>query len=257
MLLAVALLVLAVVIAWIVDLQLHSSRVVRNVKVAGVAVGGFDRAELTAAVDTGRRSRGARHRDGAHVGQGVQRARPALRLDVGRPVTVERALDVGHEGALPARVWHWVRGFFSPQRVSVDAHVDRTATYLAALDRDNGPRRRPVEPSIAVKDERIVAVRGRPGRGVDSAAIVAAMPDAATRGLPLEVTAGRRPVPPRFTLADAERVAAEAETLAGRPLGVTAGKARATLAPAVMRLWIARHPRLRPPRGDHRPAAGS
>ena len=39
---AIALLALAVVIAWIVDLQLHSSRVLRNVKVAGVAVGGLD-----------------------------------------------------------------------------------------------------------------------------------------------------------------------------------------------------------------------
>ena len=162
----------------------------------------------------------------------------ALRLDVRGPVTVERALDVGHKGALPARVWHWVRSFFSPQRVPVAVHVDRTATYLAALDRDNGPRRRPVEPSIAVKDGRIVAVRGRAGRGVDSAAIEAAMPDAATRGLPLEVTAGRRAVPPRFALADAERVAAEAETLAARPLAVTAGKAKATLAPAIMRPWM-------------------
>src|SRR5439155_622887 len=83
----------------------------------------------------------------------------------------------------------------------VDVRVDRTATYLVALDRDKGPRRRPVEPSIAVKEGRIVAVRGRAGRGVDSAALVSAMPDAATRGVPLEVAAGRRAVPPRFDLA--------------------------------------------------------
>ena len=235
---AVALLALSVVIAWIVDLQLHSSRVVRNVKVAGVAVGGFDRAELTAAVE-----RVAVREEHATVrvrASGKEFTVPAgaLRLDVQSPVTVERALDAGHTGALPARVWHWVRSFFSPQRVPVSVRVDRTATYLATLDRDNGPRRRPVEPSIAMKDGRIAAVRGRPGRGVDSAAIVAAMPDAATRGLPLEVTAGRRAVPPRFGLADAERVAAEAETLAGRPLGVTAGKAKATLTPAIMRPWM-------------------
>lgn len=235
---AVALLALAVVVAWIVDLHVHSSRVVRNVKVAGVAVGGFDRAELTAAVEgVAAREEHATVRVRVSGRQFTVPAR-ALRLDVRGPVTVERALDVGHKGALPARVWHWVRSFFSPQRVPVAVHVDRTATYLAALDRDNGPRRRPVEPSIAVKDGRIVAVRGRAGRGVDSAAIEAAMPDAATRGLPLEVTAGRRAVPPRFALADAERVAAEAETLAARPLGVAAGKARATLAPAVMRPWM-------------------
>ena len=162
----------------------------------------------------------------------------ALRLEVRRPATVEHALDTGRTGALPVRVWHWATSFFSPQRVPVDVRVDRTATYLVALDRDKGPRRRPVEPSIAVKEGRIVAVRGRAGRGVDSAALVSAMPDAATRGVPLEVAAGRRAVPPRFDLADARRVAAEAETLAGRPLGVTAGKAKATLTPAIMRPWM-------------------
>jgi len=235
---AIALLALAVVIAWIVDLQLHSSRVLRNVKVAGVAVGGFDRAELTAAVDrVATREEHATVRVRTPGNQFTVPAR-ALRLEVRRPATVEHALDTGRTGAFPARVWHWATSFFSPQRVPVDVRVDRTATYLVALDRDKGPRRRPVEPSIAVKEGRIVAVRGRAGRGVDSAALVSAMPDAATRGVPLEVAAGRRAVPPRFDLADARRVAAEAETLAGRPLGVTAGKAKATLTPAIMRPWM-------------------
>jgi vancomycin resistance protein YoaR len=157
---------------------------------------------------------------------------------VHRPVTVDHALDAGRTGVLPARVWHWVTSFFSPHRVPVAAGVDRAATYLAALARDNGPRRQPVEPSIALADGHIVAVPGRAGRGVDSAAIVAAMPDAATRGLPLDVTVGRSSVPPRFSLADAERVAAEAEARAGRPLTVTAGRAAGTLTPAIMRPWM-------------------
>ena len=235
---AAALVALAVVVAWIVDLQLHSSRVVRNVKVAGVAVGGFDRAQLTAAV-----GRVADREEQATVrvrtsGRAFTVPADALRLEVSRPETVERALDAGRTGALPARVWQWATSFFSPREVRVAAGVDRTATYLAALERDNGPRRQPVEPSIAVEDGRIVAVPGRAGRGVDSAAIVAAVPDAATRGLPLEVTVGRTSVPPRFTLADAERVAAEAEALAGRPLAVTAGKAAGTLTPEMMRPWM-------------------
>ena len=144
---AIALLALAVVIAWIVDLQLHSSRVLRNVKVAGVAVGGFDRAELTAAVD-----RVATREEHATVrvrtpGNQITMPARALRLEVRRPATVEHALDTGRTGALPVRVWHWATSFFSPQRVPVDVRVDRTATYLVALDRDKGPRRRPVEPS--------------------------------------------------------------------------------------------------------------
>ena len=112
-------------------------------------------------------------------------------------------------GALPARIWHWFTGFFSPRRVPVAIEVDRTATYLAAIDRDPGPRTRPIEPSIAVDDDRIVAVHGRTGHGVDSEAIVAAMSDAATHGLPLDVTVGRGQVPTRFSLVDAERVAAK------------------------------------------------
>lgn len=229
---------LAVVVAWIVDLQVHSNRVVRNTEVGGIAVGGLDRAAVSAVVDRVARDE---ERATVHVhtsGKGFTVPAAALRFGVRRPVTVEDALDQGRTGAFPARVWHWVRGFFSPKRVPVAVDIDRTATYLATLDRDPGPRTRPIEPSIAVDDDRIVAVRGRAGRGVDSKAIVGAMGDAATRGLPLEVTVARGTVPTRFSLADATRVASEAEALADSPLDVTAGKATGTLTPEMLRSWM-------------------
>ena len=235
---AAALLVLAGVIAWVVDLQVHSGRVLRNVNVAGVAVGGLDRAELTTAVE-----RVATRQERADVTVRASGGRftvpaDALRYRVRRSATIDNALDAGRTGALPARVWHWVTSFVSPHRVRVAAAVDRGATYLVTLDRDKGPRRSPVEPSIALKDGRMVAVPGRAGHGVDSAAIVGAMPDAATRGLPLEVNVRRSAIPPRFTLADAERAAADAETLTARPLRVIAGKANGTLTTAMMRPWM-------------------
>jgi vancomycin resistance protein YoaR len=97
---------------------------------------------------------------------------------------------------------------------------------------------RPVEPSIELRGGRIVAAAGRSGRGIGGDSIVAALPDAATRGLPLEVTVDRTTVPTRFTLVDARKLADEADALAARPLDVRAGEATATVAPATIRAWM-------------------
>jgi vancomycin resistance protein YoaR len=233
-----AVLTLAVVLAWIVDLQVHAGEVVRNTEVAGIAVGGLDRTELTAAV-----ARVAAAEEGATLtvrapGGGFDVPAEKVGLRVRRPVTVENAIDVGRTGNPVARIWNWAKGFFSPHRAPVAVDVDETATYLAALDLDEGPVQHPVEPSIRADGDGIVAVEGRSGRGLDGADIVAALPHAATRGLPLAVTIERTSVPTRFTVEDAGRIAAQAASLIDRPLDVRAGDATTSLTPEIMRPWM-------------------
>ena len=142
----------------------------------------------------GRRRRGAGHRDGARVGQGFHGAgHTRLRLEVRRPVTVENALDAGRTGSFPLAVWHWAKGFFSPQRASGRGRRrPRPRPTWPRSTATTARGRQPVEPSIAVEGRaHRRGARPTPDAGVDSDAIVAAMPDAATRGLPLEVTVGR------------------------------------------------------------------
>ena len=235
---AAGLLMLAVVVAWIVDLQVHGGEVVRNTEVAGIAVGGLDRAELTAAV-----ARAAAGEEGATLsvrapGNGFDVPAEKIGLQVRQPITVENALDVGRTGNPVARIWNWAKGFFSPQRAAVAVDVDETATYLAALELDKGPGQLPVEPSIRAEGDSIVAVEGRLGRGLNGANIVAALPHAATVGLPLEVSIERTAIPTLFTVADAERIAAEAASLIDGPLDVRAGDVTATLTPEIMRPWM-------------------
>ena len=79
---------LAVVVAWIVDLQVHANRVVRNTEVGGIAVGGLDRAAVSAVVDRVARDE---ERATVHVhtsGKGFTVPAAALRFGVRRPVTV-------------------------------------------------------------------------------------------------------------------------------------------------------------------------
>jgi vancomycin resistance protein YoaR len=238
LLIAVGAVALAIVAAWIVDMQIHAGEVARNTDVAGLAVGGLDRAQLTATVD-----RAAERLERAVVtvhapGTGFDVPAERLGLKVRRPVTVENALDVGRTGNPVARIWSWAKSFFSPQRADVAVDADATATYLVALELDKGPGQAPVEPSIRVDGDEIVAVEGRAGRGINGANIVAGLPGAATRGLPLEVTVERTTVPALFTVADAERAATEAASLVDASLDVRADEVTATLTPEVMRRWL-------------------
>jgi len=99
-------------------------------------------------------------------------------------------------------------------------------------------RKPPVEPNIALKDGLLVAVAGTPGRGIDPANVVGALRSGAGQRLPLQVSVPRREVPPRYTIADAERLAAEAETLAVDELPVVIEGNAATVPAATVRTWL-------------------
>ena len=198
-----------------------------------------------------RRSRGARHLSGADAGQPVHR--PAVALQGAPPGDGQARARRGRTGrAAGSRLALGDELLLAP--TGGRGSRRRPQRLSGSLARDNGPRRRPESGALGVIC----------GQRTGASWPCAAAPDAASMAPPAlwrlamparrravcrsGAAAGRRAVPPRFTLADAERVAAEAETLAGRSLGVTAGKARGTLTPAIMRPWMRAYPSgLRPP----------
>ncbi|MEO7836577.1 MAG: VanW family protein, partial [Acidimicrobiales bacterium] len=164
-----------------------------------------------------------------------------LRLSLGQNATVQAALDVGRGGPAPRRFAGWVtsvvRSRPSPLRISVDpASVYRV---VSARDTTRVPA---TEPGIRVEDGRLVPVEGKPGKGIDAAKVIAALPDAAAEDLPVVVRAERGPVPPRYTMADAAEIARQGEQLATRPLVVTVDDDRAEVSVAMLRSWLRTEP---------------
>jgi vancomycin resistance protein YoaR len=236
--LALAGLALAIVAAlWAVDTKVSEDTVGRKVTLGGQSVAGMDRQELEAAVA----DLGGRYRDAAVVVEapdgGFEATAPELGLSVDQARTAADAMGVGRSGNIAARMFGWAKGFLAERPAPVRIEVDQAAMERIVRERD--PKRTPpVEPSITVKDDKVVAKPGEPGRGISAPSVLAALRAAGPRGLPLRISVDRDSVPPRFPIDDARRLAERAEALAAGGLPVTAGPATATVPPEVVRTWF-------------------
>ena len=203
-----------VAVAWGVDsYYLNDDRVGRNVTLAGRPIGGMKQPALAEAV-----RRLAGEYTAAPVAIGSARGPfEASASDLGLAISEERteaaALDVGRDGFVTSQIWSWARGLVVDRPSPVVVSVDRQAVERVVLERD--PHRiEPVEPSIEVRDDRVAPVEGTPGEGIPADALVDAVSRMAPEGLPFTVEVTRAPVPPKFGLEEAQRLADEGERLA-------------------------------------------
>lgn len=229
--------VVAVCAAWGVDSYLNRDRVGRNVTLAGRAIGGMKQPALAEAVAKLAAEYTAAPVTISSGGASFEAGAVDLGLSLQQPGTEAAAMAVGREGFVASRIWSWARGLVvsRPSRLVVD--VDHAAVGRVVVERD--PKRvPPVEPTIAVRDDRIVAVQGVPGDGIPPESLAAALSTMAPEGLPFSVDVKRAPVPPRFAMADAERLAGEAEQLAASGLAVSAAGTTATVPPPTIRSWL-------------------
>ncbi|MDQ3896839.1 MAG: VanW family protein [Actinomycetota bacterium] len=240
--LAVAAVGVAVVVAlWAVDTNASRGRVGRNVTLGGRPIAGMRPAEVGAAVaELAGRYREADVEVEAPDG-GFRATAPELGLSVVEATTAADAMNVGRTGNVAARILGWARGFVAERTAPVRITVDEKAMARIVAERD--PRRTaPVEPSLTVKDDKVVPKAGEPGRGISPPSVLAALQQAGPEGLPLRVSVDRDALPPRFPLAEAKRLADRAEQLSGSGLRVTAGGATATVPASVVRGWFKTQP---------------
>jgi vancomycin resistance protein YoaR len=227
----------AVVAAWVVDSRAHRDAVLPNVTLAGRRVRGMSRDELTAVVRA-TAAEVARSSVAVHSpGGGFRAGAPELGLAVAEGRTVDEVLREGRVGAAPRRLWTWARSFLSAVKVPVAMDVDRSRLDAVVAQRDPS-RTPPVEPSLTVRDGRLDGVAGKNGRGVDPAALAERLRHAKPTAGTLVVSLGTASIPPRFTEADADRVAAEGEQLVAGGLRVAAGGTVADVPAATLRSWL-------------------
>ena len=232
----------AIVVAYTIDTSRSDGKVARNVELAGRDIGGLTRQQVVdrvaALADT---YAGSEVRIDAPEGDFSVPA-PDLGLTVTDGATVESAFRAGRTGAILPRIADWVGSFFGPRQADVKVAVAPGAVYKTVPERDPGPKTPVTEPTIKVEGGKIVAVEGKPGRGIDPADVIDKLPKAARRGVPVRVRVDRGEVEPRFDKDDAAELVDEANELVRTALPVKAGNAEASVPAATLRTWLRANP---------------
>ena len=225
-------------IAWALDMRAHNGEVARHVVLGGVDVSGLTQPEVAAVVgDLARRYETAEIEVDAPNGD-VSFTASDVGLEVDVEATLGDVLATGRDGSAMGNLASWVNGYRNDREAQVHVKVDEGAVYEVIDERDEGPREPAVEPTVRLEDTTFVAVEGKPGKGIDPADVIAALPTAAASGLPVRVEVPRGRVEPRFTLADAKALAERAGPLTSHSIELKAGSASATVKVAQLRGWV-------------------
>lgn len=230
--------VLVVTLAWVIDLRMNSDRVVRNVGLGGTRVGGLTR-EGTAEVAKVLAARALQGEVSVRSRTGSFRFTPGeVRLAVDAETTADECLRYGRSGNPVALALRWALSPLWARHCPVALQLDPSALYRIVDERDPGPRRPAIEPSIRARGTEVVAVHGRPGRGIDAGAVLRALPGAVARGVPVSVRVGRGAVAPRHRIEEARSLALDAEGMTDSALAVGAGLAKGEVAPSELKRWL-------------------
>jgi vancomycin resistance protein YoaR len=225
---------------WSIDRAMSSGEVPRNVRLAGIDVGGDLPEALDVAVDAAAdRVESAEIVIHTPTGEARMTATDAG-LTVDREATRRAALAVDRQGTLPLRPWRWAVSFLSPRTTPVIAEIDEATLGPVLAELDPTDRKEPVEPNLALDDERqIVLDPPRLGHGLSSALVAAELERAARAGTPaIEIDAEPVVLQPKFDAADAVPLVEEARALVRRPLTVVAGGTEVALQPGDAAPWL-------------------
>ncbi|MSP23991.1 MAG: hypothetical protein EXR75_02280 [Myxococcales bacterium] len=169
--LSVLLVVLALpLLACLVDLVRHRGLVMRGVRVGSVDVGGFDSAQLRAALDT-LNERLRTEAISVVVGQARGSLDPiALGLALDRDATEARALSAGRDRGVVGNVLDWAGRLLHPTAVVVAVSIDaaRTESELSGLE-GTTITQPPFEGAVVARAGVLEAELPRPGLAIDRA----------------------------------------------------------------------------------------
>ena len=239
---AVAALGLALAVLFTLDQRAHAGRVARNVTLQHVGVGGLTPDELRTRVDdlvqTATTTEMMVSVSGGSGGVDSFRASAEeFGFAVEPERTVAAVLRAGGQRNLATRFLSWLLSPIRPRDGGVAVRADHDRLYALVSERDTG-RVPSVEPTIRGDESGVEVVPGRPGRGIDAAEVIRALPGAARRAFPLQVAVTRGEVAPRYSLSQAREAAQRAKGWTDAPVEARAGGETRTLPVADVRTWL-------------------
>ncbi|MFP5320231.1 MAG: VanW family protein [Acidimicrobiia bacterium] len=231
--------VLVVVAAWAIDTGASEGQVLRNVTVAGRAVGGMDANDLVEQLEAIGDDLADRPVEITTPDATYETTAGALGLGIDQRATADAALDEGRSDPLPLRPVTWLAGFVSPRSVEVRYEVDPDAARTTIRELEGDTLVAPQEPTIeSVDGDPFVVVPGQPGSGIDPEVLARALRAAAddtAMDEPVTVSVRPSPLSPRIDDATAEQAAALANERTSSTLSITAGDRTIELVPRELR----------------------
>ena len=241
------LVVVLLVAAWGVAAHARGDDVARNVRLAGHDVGGMDATSLAHLVDQfadDERTTPIHITTNEH--HDYDTTASALGLAVDKDATAHAVLSFDRSGFAPLRPFQWAASFVTPRTVSLRFTVEAKTLEAALPDLEGENRTAATEPSIGSPSPGAITVSGgKPGHGIDAAALARALIAAAPHhapGTPFEVTVDEAPIPPTFTDAQAQTVANEATRLARQQLTLTIDGTTKVLDVPTVAMWFRAEP---------------
>lgn len=235
-------LLLLTVAAWALDTGAASGKVLRNVEMAGVDIGGLRSGELLERVEAMNEAMGDRQVliETPEVAYGTTAREIGLSIDA--IATAEAALDEGRVSVLPLRPVSWVAGFLQARQVDVRYQVDTEQARSTLRRLEGDALASPVEPTItSVDGGPFRAVPGKAGTGIDPETLSVALA-AAARTTPFDeavtVRIQQSALDPRLDDSVAEAAAVSANELTDTTLSITAADRTVQLVPRELRSLV-------------------
>ncbi len=230
------------VAVFVLDQANHKDKVSRHITLAGERIGGLNQTELRSTVE----KLATRYQDTSVVVGDKESTfsvpAKAVSLTLDKASTLDTALRTGKDGNAIGRFGWWLSGFMSANKSRVQINFDDSKLRDAIARGDQGPRSAAVEPSFVLDHNRLIAVDGANGNGIDVEDAATKLYEKASAGTPIQLRLQRKPIKPRYTKGDAERLANDVEANALSPLELRAGTMSKTVDATAMRPWITTAP---------------
>jgi vancomycin resistance protein YoaR len=239
MLLVALVLLVLVVIAWVVDTS--SGGVARNVRLAGIDVGGLSEAELSTRISNLAEGYATTPVELVSGDDTYRTTAGEIGLMVDDDRTTERTLDIDHDVFAALRPFDWLRSFVIEREARLEFHVNDEQVASTTVELEGEARTPPTEPTVELVDGTFHVVPGVDGIGIDPRVVAAALPEAAATTPPgetIRVDVQQGPIPPVGGLAAAREAAAFAESLVGEALDVETTAGSRTFEPEDLRRWV-------------------
>jgi hypothetical protein len=228
----------APIAGWIASTSARGDRAPENLKVAGQAVGGDTRADVTEVVEGLATAYAALPVTVAAGDVTVSSTAGALGLSVDEPATVKAVMDHGASGFAGARFFRWVWSYVSDSDVEPSVTVDDSVATAEVNRILAGKTGGPVEPSFAQRGGELVAVAGHPGLGIETPDVVAALHSLRYSKKDMKVEVASHTVQPKYSVDDAQKLVDEANELTSKPIEVKAGEMTTSLDVPTLRSFL-------------------
>lgn len=234
-------LLVVLVIAWAVDTS--SGEVSRNVRLAGVDIGGLTEDELGGRVGDVAADFSTTKVELAVGEVTYETTAGEIGVIVDEEQTAASALEVGESSFLPVRPLAWALSLFSERQAPLQLRVNAELVASKVVELEGDDRTPPTEPTVELVDGAFRVVPGQDGTGIDPGDVARQLPDAAEAAVAdsqdvIRLGLSTGPIPPLGSEDAARKAASDAEALVNEAVEIrTPGGVRA-VSPDQLRSWV-------------------